>query len=257
MLENLYIINLWAFLTAAIIFWLSEYYFGFRTPIDSTKARWGENFVLTLVNTLIIRFLLFVTPISVAIYAWNNGIWVFNYFDVSELLAGVIMFALLDMIIFLEHIMFHKIPFLWKFHSIHHSDLDMDFTTALRFHFGESIISSLTKVIIILIFWPPVWAIIAFEVTLNVSAMWNHSNFNLPKKIDWVIARVIVTPKFHEVHHSQDISESMSNYGFFLSIWDYLYKTYEPHQKKITKLWITNQVKRYNLKKLLLLKVDK
>jgi sterol desaturase/sphingolipid hydroxylase (fatty acid hydroxylase superfamily) len=108
-----------------------------------------------------------------------------------------------------------------------------------------------------LIFWPPVWAIIAFEVTLNVSAMWNHSNFNLPKKIDWVIARVIVTPKFHEVHHSQDISESMSNYGFFLSIWDYLYKTYEPHQKKIIKLWMTNQVKRYNLKKLLLLKVDK
>jgi len=146
------------------------------------------------------------------------------------------MFLLLDMIIFLEHIMFHKIPFLWKFHSIHHSDLDMDFTTALRFHFGESVFSSLTKVLFILLFGPPIWSVIAFEVVLNVSAMWNHSNFNLPRKVDNMISKIIVTPKFHEVHHSQKLSESMSNYGFFLSVWDYFYRTYEPHQKKIEKL---------------------
>ena len=98
---------------------------------------------------------------------------------------------------------------------------------------------------------------IAFEVVLNVSAMWNHSNINLPKKLDRLVSKIIVTPKFHEVHHSQDLSESMSNYGFFLSIWDYMYKTYVPHQRKIAKLGMKNQNKRYNLKKLLLLKTDK
>ncbi len=257
MIENLYIINVWAFLTAWVIFGLCEFFFRYRKPVDSTTKRWWENFTLTFVNTMIIRFFLFVTPISAALYAQENNFWIFHFFDVPEIAAGIIMFLLLDMIIFLEHIMFHKIPFLWKFHSIHHSDLDMDFTTALRFHFGESVFSSLTKVLFILLFGPPIWSVIAFEVVLNVSAMWNHSNFNLPRKVDNMISKIIVTPKFHEVHHSQKLSESMSNYGFFLSVWDYFYRTYEPHQKKIEKLWMKNQKKRYDIKKLLLLRADK
>ncbi|NDK09419.1 sterol desaturase family protein [Candidatus Gracilibacteria bacterium] len=257
MLENLYLINLGAFVGGIIIFGISEYFFRYRMPTDSTGSRWGENFSMTIVNTLIIRFLFFVTPISVVLYAADNNLGIFNYFDIPEFFAGIFMFLLLDMIIFLEHIMFHKIPFFWKFHSVHHSDLDMDFTTALRFHFGEAIFSSLTKILFIITFGPPVWSVIAFEVVLNVSAMWNHSNINLPKKLDRLVSKIIVTPKFHEVHHSQDLSESMSNYGFFLSIWDYMYKTYVPHQRKIAKLGMKNQNKRYNLKKLLLLKTDK
>ncbi len=257
MLENLYLFNLWAFVIGAIVFWLSEYFFQYRKNTDSKKLRWGENFSMTFVNTVIIRFLFFVTPISAALYAQNNSIWIFHFLWFNEIVAGIIMFLLLDMIIFLEHILFHKIPFLWKFHSIHHSDLDMDFTTALRFHFWESIFSSITKIFFIIIFGPPVWSVVAFEVVLNVSAMWNHSNINLPKKIDSVVSKLIVTPKFHEVHHSQNLGESLSNYWFFLSIWDHFYKTYLPHQRKIHKLGMKNQTKRYNLKKLLLLRTDK
>ena len=119
---------------------------------------------------------------------------------------------LLDFVIYGEHVLFHKVPFLWRLHSVHHSDLDMDFTTALRFHFGEAIFSAITKIVIIAIFGPPVWSVILFEIVLNTSAMFNHSNFVLPKWIDAKVAKIIVTPKFHEIHHSQKISDSMSNY---------------------------------------------
>lgn len=257
MLERLYLINLTVFCWGILIFWILEYFFPARKNTDSKITRWTENFSLTLINTLVIRVLFFVTPISTALYVNQNAIWLFPLLGMHQIFAGIFMFVLLDMIIFLEHILFHKIPFLWKFHSVHHSDLDMDFTTALRFHFGESIFSSLTKIVLIFVFWPPVWSVIAFEVVLNLSAMWNHSNIHLPEKIDNFISKIIVTPKFHEIHHSQKLSESMSNYGFFLSIWDYIYKTYHSHQKKIIKLGMKDQTKRYNLKKLLLLRTDK
>jgi len=136
-------------------------------------------------------------------------------------------------------VLFHKVPFLWKIHSVHHSDLDMDFSTALRFHFLESIFSVITKIVIIVLLGAPVIAVVVFEIVLNFSAMFNHSNFNLPKKVDRIISKFIVTPKFHEIHHSQVISDSQSNYGFFLSAWDYIFSTYEGHQKKISKLGLS------------------
>jgi len=249
--EKLYVINLVVFISGVLLFGAAEYFFAARKTVDNKSKRWGENFAMTLINTIIIRVLFFITPISVALYMSENSLWLFQYFNTPELLAGIVMFLMLDMIIYFEHVLFHKIPFLWRLHSVHHSDLDMDFTTALRFHYGEAIVSVITKIAVIALFGPPVWSVILFEIVLNFSAMFNHSNFMLPKKIDKYVSKIIVTPKFHEIHHSQKISDSMSNYGFFLSIWDYIFSTYERHTKKIPKLWLSGQVKRVTFKKLL------
>lgn len=257
MWEQLYFINLLFFAGWILLFWILEYFFAARKYTDSKISRWGENFGLTLVNTLIVRVLFFITPISAAVFMVENQWWLFQILWINQILAGIIMFILLDMIIYFEHVLFHKIPLLWKFHSVHHSDLDMDFTTALRFHYGEAIVSVITKISVIALFWPPLWSVILFEIVLNFSAMFNHSNFMLPKQVDRIVSKFIVTPKFHEIHHSQKISDSMSNYWFFLSIWDYIFSTYENHSKKISKLWLSNQVQRISFKKLLLTKTKK
>lgn len=257
MIENLYIINLVFFISGILIFGIAEYFFAARKYTDSKMSRWWENFGMTLINTFIIRVLFFITPISAAAYMYNNSLGLFSYFNTPEIIAGIIIFLLLDLIIYAEHVLFHKISFLWKLHSVHHSDLDMDFTTALRFHYGEAIFSVFTKIWVIALFGPPVWAVVLFEVVLNFSAMFNHSNFMLPKWLDTYVAKIIVTPKFHEIHHSQKISDSMSNYWFFLSLWDYIFSTYETHTKKISKLWLSGQKKRINFKKLFLANTKK
>ena len=257
MIEKLYLINLWIFISGVVLFATLEYFFAFRKYEDKKTLRWGENFWLTLINTLIIRLFFIITPISAAVYASENNVWVFHYFWIPEIIWGIIAFVILDMIVYAEHVLFHKIPFLWKIHKVHHSDLDLDFSSGLRFHFLESILSVITKILIVLFLWAPVLAVIIFEIILNFSAMFNHSNFNLPKKLDTFVSKFIVTPKFHEVHHSQKLWESLSNYGFFLSTWDYLFWTYEKHQKKIEAIWLQKQKKRYSFKKLLLLNLDK
>lgn len=251
MLEKLYLINLSVFISGVVLFATAEYFFASRKYSDSKLTRWGENFWMTIINTLIIRVFFFITPISAALYMTQNNIWLFPLLGVNTVVAWIIIFLLLDLIIYFEHVLFHKIPILWKFHSVHHSDLDMDFTTALRFHYAESTVSVITKIWVIALFGPPVWAVVLFEVVLNFSAMFNHSNFMLPKWLDKYVSKVIVTPKFHEIHHSQKITDSMSNYWFFLSLWDYFFSTYENHNKKIPKLWLSGQINRIPFIKLL------
>ncbi|MDA9128946.1 sterol desaturase family protein [Candidatus Gracilibacteria bacterium] len=257
MLEELYLINLIVFISGVVLFATLEYFFVFRKYQDKKTLRWGENFGLTLINTLIIRLLFIITPISAALYASENSIGIFHMFGVHEIVGGIIAFIVLDMVVYGEHVLFHKIPFLWRIHKVHHSDLDLDFSSGLRFHFLESILSVITKILVVVFLGAPIIAVVVFEIVLNFSAMFNHSNFILPKKIDTFVSKLIVTPKFHEVHHSQKLSESLSNYGFFLSIWDYLFGTYEKHEKKIEAIGLQKQKKRYSFKKLLLLKLDK
>ena len=257
MLEKLYLINLIVFISGVALFATLEYFFAFRKYQDKKTLRWGENFWLTLINTLVIRIFFILTPISVALYASENNIGIFHLLWVPEIIWGIIAFILLDMIIYAEHVLFHKIPFLWRIHKVHHSDLDLDFSSGLRFHFLESILSVITKILIVLILWAPVLAVVLFEVILNFSAMFNHSNFILPKKLDKIVSKIIVTPKFHEVHHSQKLWESLSNYGFFLSTWDYLFGTYEKHQKKIEAIGLQKQKKRCSFRELISLNIDK
>ncbi len=150
-----------------------------------------------------------------------------------EIILGII---LLDFAIYIQHVAFHSIPCLWRLHKVHHADRDIDVTTGIRFHPLEAMISMIYKCGVILLLGPVTIAVVIFEILLNASAMFNHANVRLPKWLDSVLRTIVVTPDFHRVHHSAMIKETDSNYGFFLSVWDKMCKTYidqpqDNHQK--------------------------
>jgi sterol desaturase/sphingolipid hydroxylase (fatty acid hydroxylase superfamily) len=132
----------------------------------------------------------------------------------------------MDFIIYLQHVMFHAVPVLWRVHRVHHADLDFDVTTGARFHTIEIILSMLIKFAIIMLLGPPVVAVVIFEVVLNATAMFNHGNVRLPQSIDRWLRWIVVTPDMHRVHHSVNDDEANSNFGFNLPWWDRLFGTY-------------------------------
>ena len=147
----------------------------------------------------------------------------------AELILAVII---LDGVIYLQHVLSHRIPVLWAFHKVHHTDRDLDVTSALRFHPIEILFSMAYKIIWVIALGPSVAAVIIFEVLLNGSAMFNHANLRLPLWLDKALRSVIVTPDMHRVHHSVIESETNSNYGFCLSLWDRLFRTYTPQPRE-------------------------
>jgi sterol desaturase/sphingolipid hydroxylase (fatty acid hydroxylase superfamily) len=160
--------------------------------------------------------------------ASDSNIGLFNQLDLAPWLIITVSVLLLDMVIYLQHLLFHRIPLLWRLHRLHHADQDIDVTTAARFHPIEIILSVWIKIAAVMLLGVPPIAVIIFEVVLNVSAMFNHSNARMPLRLDAIIRRVIVTPDMHRVHHSIIKRETHSNFGFFLSIWDQLFRTYRP-----------------------------
>jgi sterol desaturase/sphingolipid hydroxylase (fatty acid hydroxylase superfamily) len=140
-----------------------------------------------------------------------------------DIVVGIIV---LDLTIYLQHVMFHAIPIYWRLHMMHHADLDYDMTTGLRFHPIEIILSMCIKLSIVAILGPPAAAVLIFEIILNCAALFNYGNVSLPKKMDRVLRYLIVTPDMHGVHHSVIIRETNSNYGFNLPWWDRLFGTY-------------------------------
>jgi sterol desaturase/sphingolipid hydroxylase (fatty acid hydroxylase superfamily) len=134
--------------------------------------------------------------------------------------------VLLDFAVYVQHVISHKVPILWRLHKVHHADRDVDATTGVRFHPVEALLSMIYKSAIVLLLGPAAMAVVVFEIILNASAMFNHANLRLPSSLDKVLRSLFVTPDMHSVHHSVIVHETDSNYGFFLSIWDKLFKTY-------------------------------
>lgn len=180
------------------------------------RYRWLNNLSLTLLNGFTVNFFV---PFSLVSFATR-----ISQFQ-PEPWKVVLQVVLLDMVIYWQHLLFHKISFLWRLHRVHHSDTEFDSTTALRFHTLEIYISFFIKALTIWVFGINPIAVVIFEIVLNFSAMFNHGNFQLPRafeKLNWLI----VTPGMHRIHHSIDVKERDTNYGFFLSIWDRVFRTY-------------------------------
>jgi len=203
-----------------------------RALTISKLLRWSNNLGLVVLNSIILRLLFPAAAVGVAAYCASNGWGIFNLFDVPLLLAIVVSVVVMDLVIYLQHVLVHAVPMLWRLHRVHHADLDYDVTTGARFHPLEIIFSMLIKFSIILILGPPVVAVIIFEVILNAMAMFNHGNVGLPSKLDKILRFVVVTPDMHRVHHSTEYNETNSNYGFNLSLWDRLFGTYIEQPKK-------------------------
>ena len=204
-----------------------------RRRLEVSKAgRWLNNITVTLLDAFLVRLLVPVTAVGAAAIASGRGIGLFNLLDLPGPLEAMAAVLLLDLAIYAQHVLFHLFGPLWKLHMMHHADRDIDVTTGSRFHPLEIILSMLIKIAVILLIGATPAAVIAFEVILNGTAMFNHSNVALPLSADRVIRLLVVTPDMHRVHHSVIIRETNSNYGFNLSIWDRLFGTYRPQPVK-------------------------
>jgi sterol desaturase/sphingolipid hydroxylase (fatty acid hydroxylase superfamily) len=198
-----------------------------RRALTVSKAlRWSSNFGLVVLNTLLLRLIFPVAAVGVAAFCATNGWGALNHFQVPFWLAVPLAVIAMDFVIWLQHVMVHAVPMLWRLHRVHHADLDYDLTTGSRFHPIEIALSMLIKVATITVLGPPVVAVVIFEVLLNAAAMFNHGNIRLPASVDRVMRWFIVTPDMHRVHHSVEDDETNSNFGFNLPWWDRLLGTY-------------------------------
>lgn len=194
--------------------------------------RWSSNLGVVVVDTLIVRLTFPIVAVGLALLAQERGWGLFNVFDVPAWVAFVVSILTLDLAIYLQHVMFHAVPALWRLHRMHHADLEFDVTTGLRFHPVEILLSMGIKLAVVAAVGPPAVAVLVFEVILNATAMFNHSNIRIPESIDRVLRLIVVTPDMHRVHHSIHPSETNSNFGFNLPWWDRLLGTYRPQPRE-------------------------
>ena len=198
----------------------------------SKLLRWTNNLGLVFLNTLMLRLIFPAAAVGMAIFAEQNCWGIFNHYDIPLTIAVIASIIFMDFIIYLQHVMVHAVPVLWRLHRVHHADLDYDVTTGARFHPLEIILSMLIKFATIMVLGPPVVAVILFEITLNAMAMFNHGNIGLPKKLNTLLRFFVVTPDMHRVHHSIEGDETNSNFGFSISWWDRLLGTYRDQPRK-------------------------
>jgi sterol desaturase/sphingolipid hydroxylase (fatty acid hydroxylase superfamily) len=198
-----------------------------RRELRAAKgARWFANLGIMIVGTLVVRVIFPTAAVGMALVAGERGWGLLNNIDLPPVIAIVASVFILDLFIYLQHVMFHAVPALWRLHMVHHADADFDVTTGLRFHPLEIVLSMLIKLAAVALLGPPAVAVIIFEVVLNATAVFNHGNIRLPKAVDRVLRWVVVTPDMHRVHHSVKPLETNSNFGFNLPWWDRLLGTY-------------------------------
>jgi sterol desaturase/sphingolipid hydroxylase (fatty acid hydroxylase superfamily) len=209
---------------AALALW--EIFHPRRALFAGRLPRWPNNLGIVMVDALAVRLLMPTAAVGAALYAAGEGYGLFRLAEFRLSIAATLGFLALDLVIYAQHVVFHKVPLLWRLHRMHHADLDVDVTTGLRFHPFEILISMLIKIAVVIALGIPVVAVVLFEVVLNATSMFNHSNVALPLRLDRVLRFVVVTPDMHRVHHSVLRHETDSNFGFNVPWWDRLFRTY-------------------------------
>ena len=194
--------------------------------------RWFNNFSLIILSNLLVRFVIPTAAVGIALAVEENQWGLLYYLELPILIHFIAAFVLMDLSLYFQHVMFHALPMFWRFHRVHHSDLDFDISTGLRFHPFEMVISILIKFITIASLGVPVFAVVIFEIVLNAASMFTHSNIKIPLGLERVIRWLIVTPDMHRIHHSVIENETNSNFGFFISVWDRMFGTYIRNPQK-------------------------
>ena len=214
------------FIGALLLLMLAEQVWPRKNRVAKRSSRWMTNFGMSVINTVALRLLGPIAALGAAAYAGSKGWGVSNLLDLPNWFELIVAIILLDLAIYAQHVVTHHVPILWRLHRVHHVDRDIDVTTALRFHPLEIAVSMIYKCAVVFVLGPAVLAVLIFEVLLNTCAMFNHANLALPKQLDRILRVFIVTPDMHRVHHSIIEPETNSNFGFSLSIWDRLFRTY-------------------------------
>jgi sterol desaturase/sphingolipid hydroxylase (fatty acid hydroxylase superfamily) len=192
----------------------------------SFPLRQLNNLGIAILNTVLLRSIFPVAAVGSAILAAQQGWGIFNILVLPSWLTILLSIVFLDLIIYGQHVLLHAIPIGWQIHKVHHADPDFDVTTGLRFHPIEILLSMGIKISAIWLLGIPPLAILIFEILLNATAMFNHSNISLPGILDHFARLFIVTPDMHRIHHSVIPAETNSNFGFNLTCWDFLFGTY-------------------------------
>ena len=190
------------------------------------RVRWTNNLGVVVLDTVFVRLAFPVAAVGVALFTDAHGWGLLNVLEMPLWLSVIVSLLLFDLVIYLQHVMFHAVPAFWRLHRMHHADLEFDVTTGLRFHPIEIALSMGIKLMIVLALGPPAVAVLIFEVVLSATAMFNHGNVRIPHGLDRVLRWIVVTPDMHRVHHSVDPNETNNNFGFNLPWWDRLLGTY-------------------------------
>jgi len=198
-----------------------------RIPLKSKFKRWISNIGMQIIDVVVLRLFFPVFPFGGAVICAQRGWGLLNYCQIIQPVALIIGVLVLDFVIYLQHRMFHFVPIFWRVHMVHHTDEDIDVTTAVRFHPLEIILSLLIKFAAVAAIGASSLSVLIFEVLLNGASMFNHGNIRIPLAVDRIIRMVLVTPDMHRVHHSVIMRETNSNYGFSFSWWDRLLGTYK------------------------------
>jgi sterol desaturase/sphingolipid hydroxylase (fatty acid hydroxylase superfamily) len=225
-------IRLGAFLAVFIVLAVLEILAPRRPLLTSKARRWFANLTIVALNPLSVLLIFPVLPIGLALLTSEQGWGLLNQLAMPFWLKAACGVLLLDLTVYTQHVLHHAIPVLWRLHMVHHADLDFDMTTGLRFHPIEIVVSMAIKLAAVAALGAPPSAVLIFEVALNATSMFNHSNIGIPQKIDRILRLLVVTPDMHRVHHSVIIRETNSNFGFNLPWWDRLFGTYKNQPDK-------------------------
>ncbi len=229
-LESL--IRLISFFTIFALIAIWEFAAPLRPLTTPKPQRWFSNLTIVILNTLVVRLFFSTTVVGFAVIVSQNGWGFLNLLGWPNWLAGIAAVVALDFILYLQHVMFHAVPFLWRFHMMHHADLDVDVTTGTRFHLVEIVVSMIIKLAAVALIGASPRAVITFEILLNATSMFNHGNVRMPGGLDRILRWMVVIPDMHRVHHSVIREETNSNFGFNLPWWDRLLGTYRPAPEK-------------------------
>ncbi|WP_369919493.1 sterol desaturase family protein [Marinomonas polaris] len=213
-------IGVFVLVFSSLIFWQWNWP---RGALLQWRQRWRHNFSLLVIGAISVRVIQPLLLSIVAIFSQNFGL--FSVLSLPFWAVFLLSILLLDCLIYWQHRLFHRVPFLWRIHQVHHSDPELDVSSAVRFHPIEIILSLFIKALAVWLLGIPVEAVLVFDILLNASAMFNHTNARLPVNIETWVKKLVVTPNMHRIHHSRVSLEANSNYGFFLSIWDAFFKT--------------------------------
>ncbi|MCG6903939.1 MAG: sterol desaturase family protein [Rhodobacter sp.] len=219
-------IRVTVFLGVLVAFALAEIAAPRRRREIPRLLRWSNNLALVVLDAALVRLAFPVLAVGLAVIARDRGWGLMNLIDLPVWAAIVIAVLLFDLVIYLQHVVFHAVPVLWRLHRMHHADPEIDVTTGIRFHPVEILLSMALKLAVVAVLGPPAVAVLIFEVLLNATSLFNHSNLKLPPRLDAVLRLFVVTPDMHRVHHSIRREETDSNYGFNLPWWDRLLGTY-------------------------------
>jgi len=219
------------FLGVFVLMLILEAKYQRHPTVDSKIRRLGINLAITGIDILVVRLFLGAAAVGAAQFAEQNSWGILNWAQLPHFFEIIIAVVFLDFMIYVQHVVVHMIPLFWRFHIVHHTDLDLDVSSGLRFHPVEILASLIYKIFLVFALGPSPLAVLVFEAILNGMAQFSHSNIKLRDDWDEKLRKVIVTPDMHRIHHSVEMDETNSNYGFNLSIWDRWLGTYVANAK--------------------------